>query len=148
MADAMVSVLSRRGFLRAAAGAALASPLLLGPSTARAQSNCCIDLSGHWTCGSWRSYCTGHHGRLRGVLHRDPCGDYDARFTGTFAKIVPFLYRVNLNVVDCRDGVVYFSGSKRLLGLGTFCYHGHATACRFEFHYTAKKDRGVFQMSR
>src|SRR5687767_15086157 len=129
MGDGMVDVLSRRGFFRAAAGAALASPLVLGASTASADSNCCIDLSGRWTCGSWRSFCTGHHGRLKGVLDRNCCGDYDARFTGTFFKIVPFLYRVTLNVVECREGVVYFSGSKRLPMLGTFCYQGHATCC-------------------
>jgi hypothetical protein len=149
MAGSISEVLGRRGFLRALAGAAFASPLVLGASGVLADtSNCCIDLSGRWTCGSWLSYCTGHHGRLRGVLQRNCCGDYDARFTGTFAKIVPFLYRVTLNVVDCRDGVVYFRGSKRLPMLGTFCYEGHATSCSFEFRYTTRKDRGVFRMSR
>jgi len=148
MAGSISDVLSRRGFLRAAVASAFASPLLLGSSSALADSNCCIDLSGRWTCGSWRSYCTGHHGKLKGVLERNCCGDYDARFTGTFFKVVPFLYRVTLNVVECRDGVVYFRGSKRLPMLGTFCYEGHATSCSFQFHYTTKKDRGVFQMSR
>jgi hypothetical protein len=170
MTDVVVDVLSRRGFFRLAAGAALASPLVFGARAARADmaslptdtvsvpadtvsvpvetSNGCIDVSGRWTCGTWRSFCTGHHGRLKGVLVRNCNGDYDCRFSGTFAKIVPFLYRVTLNVVECRDGVVYFRGSKRLPLLGTFCYHGHATCCSFQFNYTTKKDRGVFQMSR
>ena len=144
-----VDVLSRRRFFRMAAGAALASPLVLGASNVLADSSgCCIDLSGRWTCGSWRSFCTGHHGKLKGVLDRTCCGDYDARFTGTFFKIVPFLYRVTLNVVGCNDGIVYFRGSKRLPLLGTFCYDGHASCCSFQFLYTTKKDRGVFQMSR
>jgi hypothetical protein len=148
MAGSISDVLSRRGFLRAATGAVLASPLALGASTVLADSTCCIDVSGRWPCGSWRSYCTGHHGRLHGVLDRNCCGDYDARFTGTFAKIVPFLYRVTLNVVGCNDGIVYFRGSKRLPLLGTFCYDGYATCCNFQFVYTTKKDRGIFQMSR
>jgi hypothetical protein len=148
MAWSLADVLSRRGFLRAAAGAVLASPLLLDASTARADSNCCIDVSGRWTCGSWRSYCNGHHGRLSGVLQRNECGDYRCRFTGTFAKIIPFLYPVTLQVVACDDKAVYFRGSKRLIGLGSFCYEGHATCCSFQFTYTTKKDRGIFQMSR
>lgn|GEM_PF-1827115 len=156
MSDGNGVALSRRGFFRMAAGAALASPLVFGASNLLADtasepaetSNCCIDVSGRWTCGTWRSFCTGHNGKLKGVLVRNCNGDYDCRFSGTFFKIVPFLYRVTLNVVECRDGVVYFRGSKRLPMLGTFCYHGHATCCSFQFNYTTKKDRGVFQMSR
>jgi hypothetical protein len=148
MAGSLADVLSRRGFLRAAASAVLASPLVVGVSEARADSGCCIDVSGRWTCGSWRSYCTGHHGALRGLLQRDACGNYRCRFTGTFAKIIPFLYPVTLQVVACDDQTVYFRGSKRLMGLGSFCYEGHATCCSFQFTYTTRKDRGIFQMSR
>lgn len=144
--SAAIAVGNRRTFLRHLVAGGVAVPAWFA-SAAQAGCEACVDLSGHW-CGSWRSYCNGHRGKLNGVLVRDDCGDYRARFTGTFWKVFPFVYPTTLSVVDCRHGKVYFRGSQNIPLLGEFCYGGHATCDTFCFHYSSRKDRGVFQMSR
>lgn len=145
MSAAMVG--NRRTFLRHLVAGGVAVPAWFATAVTRAGCGSCVDLSGRW-CGTWLSYCNGHHGKLNGVLTRDACGDYRARFTGTFWKVFPFIYPTTLNVVDCRNGTVYFRGSQNIPLLGEFCYGGHATCDTFCFRYSSKKDRGVFQMSR
>jgi hypothetical protein len=143
----LVDIPSRRKFLQIAAGLIVGGPIAFVADQARAECGC-VEISGRWPCGSWRSFCTGHTGKLHGVLHRDGCGNYRARFSGTFWKVFPFIYPARLNVVGCENGTVYFRGSQNIPLLGAFCYNGWATCNCFQFNYTSRKDRGVFQMSR
>ena len=138
---------SRRAFLRRCIAGVVVVPAWAASEASASSGGGCPDLCGHW-CGSWRSFCTGHHGKLNGQLWQDGCGDYRARFTGTFWKVFPVIHPTTLNVTGCSNGTVSFRGSQNLAGLGEFCYSGCATCCNFSFRYTSRKDRGIFQMSR
>jgi hypothetical protein len=105
------------------------------------------DLSGCWE-GYWKSCSTGHQGVLRATITRIDDSRYCARFSGTFFKVIPFRYSTVLNAVDHGDSVT-LSGSSYLGRLmGTFCYDGSATDCRFTMSYRSQSDCGVFQMCR
>jgi len=118
------------------------------PEAPPAPEECCPDITGCWTCGSWRSFCNSHHGKLRATIERCGCG-YECHFSGTFFKIIGFRYTVPLTVCGCRDGKVFFSASKSIPFFGgTFRTSGWASHCKFYANYYSKKDRGVFEMSR
>ena len=107
-----------------------------------------VDLSGSWT-GSWESTSTGHAGPLRATFRS--CGEdrWAVDFSGRFFKLFPFRYSVTLRVVEDAGDRVTLAGTSWLGRLfGTFCYRADATACRFEAHYTSKKDTGVFRLER
>lgn len=105
------------------------------------------DLSGCWE-GYWKSCTTGHQGALRATITKIDEARYCARFSGTFFGIIPFRYMTVLNAADEGD-VVRLSGSSYLGRLmGTFCYDGAATDCKFDMNYRSKNDCGVFRMSR
>ncbi len=141
---------SRRSLLASTAAALLA---MVGPAVAdsaapEAAPVLCVDISGCWDCGYWKSFCNSHHGTLRATISR--CGaNYSVTFSGTFLKVVPFRYTQVLTVTGYGDGVVYFRASRNIpMFGGQFCMTGSATACKFTAHYTSKKDRGVFVLSR
>ena len=107
-----------------------------------------VDLSGSWT-GSWESTSTGHAGPLRATFRS--CGEdrWAVDFSGRFFKLLPFRYSVTLRVVEDAGDRVTLAGTSWLGRLfGTFCYRADATACRFEAHYTSKKDTGIFRLER
>ena len=107
-----------------------------------------VDLSGSWT-GSWESTSTGHTGPLRATFR--PCGEgrWAVDFAGRFFKILPFKYSVTLRVIEDGGDEVILAGSSWLGRMfGTFCYRAEADACRFEAHYTSKKDTGIFRLER
>lgn len=118
------------------------------PAPADTPVCCAPDISGCWDCGSWRSCCTGHHGKLRAKIV--PCGcNYECHFSGTFFKFIAFRYTVTLERCGVGDGVVYFRATKNIPFFGgAFNCCGYATQCKFHADYTSKKDRGVFEMSR
>ena len=61
--------------------------LLLFASVTAAQP----PAAGQWS-GQWITDTNGHHGPLRANV--TPAGDgYDVRFSGRFAKVIPFTYR-------------------------------------------------------
>lgn len=115
--------------------------------SAESSAPCCPDLSGCWN-GCWRSHCTGHHGKLRATLCKcGPCS-YQATFSGTFFGVIPFRFSDTLTVTQCADGTVQLRAGRKLPFFGQFCMCASATCCKFTANYTAKKDRGVFVMSR
>ncbi len=125
---------------------ALAEPV--GRLSAETATPCGADITGCWDCGSWKSCCTGHHGKLRAKIVQCGC-QYECHFSGTFFKFIAFRYTVQLETCGVGDGVVYFCASKNIPFFGgTFNCKGCATNCKFHADYTSKKDRGTFDMSR
>jgi hypothetical protein len=141
-------LLSRRKILAALLGLVL----VLGPAsvgTADAPGCNCVDLSGVWNCGYWKSFCSTHHGKLRARFVKCDACHYQVTFSGTFFMIIPFRYTVTMNVTGYGNGVVYLSASRNLpMFGGSFTMCGSASQCRFQANYTSKKDRGVFVLSR
>ncbi|MBL8825833.1 MAG: hypothetical protein JNM18_02530 [Planctomycetaceae bacterium] len=139
---------SRRGLCHAMLALVMLVAQPVGKSVADSPCPCGADITGCWECGSWRSYCTGHHGKLRARIVRCGC-EYECHFSGTFFKFIAFRYSVTLQTTGVGDGVVYFRASKNIPFFGgSFDTCGHATNCKFVANYTSKKDRGLFEMSR
>ena len=106
------------------------------------------DLSGAWR-GNWNSCRTGHRGRLNATFCRIDDHQVQARFRGTFARIVPFRYRAVLNVVHEEPGMMVLSGSKKLGPImGSFSYDATIVGNRFDATYHSRRDHGRWQMSR
>jgi hypothetical protein len=135
---AMPSVLPRIWGLLAAA--------LLMASTSAALA---VDLSGCWE-GTWVSNQSGHKGKLRATITRIDANHYNASFTGTFFKVLPFRYSVVMTVVEDTGDVVHLKGQKDLGKLAGGCYYytSRATCCCFHTDYCSKKDHGTFDMQR
>lgn len=114
-------------------------------------SPCCCanrgDVGGCWQ-GNWDSQCTGHTGNLKAIISRQDACHYEARFRGTFFKVIPFQYRMTLTAVR-HDDHFDLSGEKNLGRLmGVYRFRGYATSNNFVAHYTSKDDQGRFLMSR
>src|SRR5262245_3763919 len=91
----------------------------------------CIDLSGKWS-GCWRDHGTGHHGPLHARIHKiDDC-HYKATFSGTFRKVIPFVYSVELTVTGREGDRLLLTGTHRSSLTGR-CYEYTATATECEF---------------
>lgn len=103
--------------------------------------------SGRWR-GGWRSDTTGHRGPMRATITPRNDGRYDVRFTGRFALIVPFTYRVTMTPVaagPCRTTLV---ATKQMPIFGTYRMTATVSRNNFDASYTAKEDVGHFRMRR
>jgi hypothetical protein len=106
------------------------------------------DLSGVWR-GNWNSQSTGHRGRLSATFRQDCPGYVNARFRGTFAKVIPFVYRARLQVVHQQPGYMVLAGSKKLGPImGQFEYYAEVQDGCFSASYSSKRDRGTWIMSK
>ncbi len=104
------------------------------------------DLSGSWK-GCWEDFHSGHSGPLKAEF--SVCGDqYRVRFTGRFAKIIPFAYSVNLNVVGQQGDKVVLAGESRLPLFGVFSYTAEGDCCHFEAHFCSRRYQGRFVLNR
>lgn len=122
--------------------------LVVSITPATAECPCPVDLSGRWH-GCWISDKNGHHGPLNATFRKTGDSCYRVTFTGRFWKVFPFIYSVNLNVTEVRDGSVVLTGSSQLGPvLGSFQYNAEATANSFEAHFTSKGDHGRFLLKR
>jgi hypothetical protein len=117
----------------------------LSASSVRADE--AVDLSGKWH-GTWVSCKDGHHGRLNARFCKISDACYEVRFTGTFFALVPFCFKVNLQVTGQEDGKVILSGSHNLPLFGTFHFYGVATQCDFRATYSSCDDEGRFNLCR
>lgn len=106
------------------------------------------DLSGCWS-GRWLSCTTGHQGPLHATICRIDEGHYCAEFRGRFFLILPFRYRVMLNVVGQEGGKVLLAGQKDMgRRYGVFTYCASADCCEFAADYFSCKDQGNFFLCR
>ena len=99
--------------------------------------------------GEWRSGSTGHRGPMRAVVQPRPDGNYQARFTGRFALVIPFAYRATLQ--PSRDAYenTYLSVEKPLGPiLGSYRMTALANENGFYGNFQAAGDNGSIQMKR
>ena len=106
------------------------------------------DIAGLWE-GTWCSHSNGHNGTLRAIITRDCNGCYYAQFKATYLEVVPFGFEMPL--VISRNGDVHSLNGTADLGFlagGVYRYSGEATSCQLVANYCAKRDHGVFNLSR
>ena len=99
--------------------------------------------------GSWQSFRTGHHGRMRGRFVQINPNQVRATFTGTFAKIIPFRYATRLNIAHQDANTIVLSGSKRLGPImGSFQYQAVITPNEVISTYRSRRDFGRWHLRR
>ena len=103
-------------------------------------------VSGKWT-GEWMTDANGHRGPLRANV--TPAGDgYDVRFSGRFAKVIPFTYRQHLTATGTDGESVFLSADRRLPLFGTFRMDATATGTAFDARFSSGKETGRFVLRR
>ena len=116
--------------------------LLLVASVASAQP----PVAGRWS-GQWMTDANSHHGPLRAKV--TPAGDgYDVRFTGRFAKVIPFTYRQHLTPTGTDGEAVFLSADRRLPLFGTFHMNATATGSAFDARFSSGRETGRFVLRR
>jgi hypothetical protein len=103
-------------------------------------------LSGRWS-GYWQSDANGHRGPLKATVSPSPSG-YDVRFTGRFAKVIPFVYRSHLDVVGTSGDTMFLAAERRIPFFGTFRTDATVSPTSFDATFRSGKDSGRFVLSR
>ena len=99
--------------------------------------------------GEWRSGSTGHRGPMRAVVQPRADGNYQARFTGRFALVIPFAYRATLQPSQDAFGNTYLSVAKPLGPiLGSYRMTAQANENGLSGNFQAAGDKGSIQMKR
>ncbi len=99
--------------------------------------------------GQWRSGSTGHHGPMRAVVQPRTDGTYQARFTGRFALIIPFAYRVTLQPTQDAFGNTILNAEKPLGPImGSYRMTAQANESGLSGSFQAAGDNGSIQMQR
>ena len=105
------------------------------------------DLSGSWN-GMWLSGANSHRGRLSATFCQTNSNQVQARFRGTFAKVIPFRYRANLNVVHQQPGLTVLSGARKLPLAGEFRYYATITDGCFQGKFSSGRNYGHWTLQR
>lgn len=105
------------------------------------------DLAGQWS-GYWQSDANGHQGCIRATFCQISACQVEAKFSGTFAKILPFRYRTRLNIVHQEPGMMLLSGSRRLPFSGEFRYDVEIRDGQFLGTFSSPRNSGTWVMSR
>lgn len=111
------------------------------------QSSFAQGLDGRWR-GGWQSCTNGHKGRLNAQFCRIDSTHVQAKFTGTFGKVIPFRYRPVLDIVYEEPGLIVLQGTKRIPFGGSFEYNATIAGDQFSATYRSRRDNGVWQMQR
>ena len=99
--------------------------------------------------GEWRSGSTGHHGPMRAVVQPRTDGSYQARFTGRFALVIPFAYRVTLHPNHGAYGNTILTAEKPLGPfMGSYRMSAQANELGLNGSFQAAGDNGSIQMQR
>lgn len=101
--------------------------------------------AGRWR-GQWSSQTTGHRGPLHARFRQLDANHYRVVFRGRFFKVIPFRYRIDMQVQGRDSQAIYFAGQKRLPLSGTFQYQACATANDFVAKFKSPRDRGTFRL--
>ncbi len=120
----------------------LTAALLLFPTLTPAAD----PLSGRWS-GYWQSDANGHRGPLRASVAPSSTG-YDVRFSGRFAKVIPFVYRQHLDVVGASGETTFLSATRRIPLFGTFTTDAAVTPTNFDATFRSGKDSGRFVLNK
>ncbi len=104
--------------------------------------------TGVWK-GEWRSGSTGHHGPMRVKIQPKADGTYQAKFTGRFALVIPFAYRVNLQPSQDGYGNPILTAAKPLGPLmGSYRMSAQAIGNGLQGNFQAAGDNGTIRMKR
>ncbi len=106
-----------------------------------------FELAGQWR-GNWKSCKSGHRGKLNAQFYRLDEMHVRAKFTGSFAKVIPFRYRPVLTIAHEEPGLMILEGNKKLPLVGNFYYTATVSATGFSATYRSRRDHGIWQMSR
>jgi len=99
--------------------------------------------------GEWRSGSTGHHGPMRAVVQPRADGSYQARFSGRFALIIPFTYKVALQPTYDEFGNSILTAEKPLGPiLGSYRMTAQAGGNGLHGSFQAVGDNGSIEMRR
>ena len=99
--------------------------------------------------GEWRSGSTGHRGPMRAVVQPAADGNYQARFSGRFALVIPFTYKVMLQPSVDAYGNTYLSAEKPLGPiLGSYRMTAQADQNGLSGNFQAAGDNGSIRMIR
>jgi hypothetical protein len=106
------------------------------------------DPTGRWK-GEWTSQSTGHRGPMRANIRQSQDGTYQARFSGRFAVVIPFTYKVQLHPRYDEFGNVHLSARKPLGPLlGSYSMQAISSDSTLQGSFNAAKDVGAIQMNR
>lgn len=103
-------------------------------------------MSGRWS-GYWVSNTNGHRGPLRATV-TPTGGGYDVRFSGRFAKVIPFTYRTQMSVVGVAGETTVLAAERRLPLFGMFRTEAVVTPTTFDATFRSGKDSGRFVLGR
>jgi hypothetical protein len=116
---------------------------LLGQGIAEAQSP-----AGVWK-GRWQSQSTGHSGPMRATIRQTGPGQYEARWVGRFAAVIPFVYRSQLTEVASPDGQLTLYSRKQLGPLmGSYEMTSSFLGSSMDSQFQTRQDRGTVRMRR
>ncbi len=86
---------------------------------------------------------------MRAVVQPKSDGTYQARFTGRFALVIPFAYRVTLQPNQDAYGNTFLTAEKPLGPvMGSYRMTAHANENGFNGSFQAAGDNGSIQMQR
>lgn len=103
---------------------------------------------GRWR-GEWKSQSTGHRGPMRANVWKANDGTYQARFSGRFALVIPFTYKVTMNPSYDQFGNVHLHASKPLGPLmGSYTMDAVSSGNGLNGSFRAAKDVGSIRMER
>ncbi len=117
--------------------------IFLDGSTARGS-----ELEGRGWRGTWVDNNAGHDGALRARFRPTRDGNYRAVFSGTYYKVIPFVFATKLNVVERDGGRVTLAGESRVMGFGRFTYNAVADEHHFNSQYQSGRWVGEFNLRR
>ena len=99
--------------------------------------------------GEWRSGSNGHRGPMRAVVQPTSDGNYQARFSGRFALIIPFTYKVSLHPSVDLNGNTFLTAEKPLGPiLGSYRMTAVADSSGLNGNFQAAGDNGSIRMNR
>jgi hypothetical protein len=117
--------------------------ILLGQGVAQGQSPV-----GVWK-GRWQSQSTGHSGPMRATIRATGPGQYEARWVGRFADVIPFVYRSRLTEVVSPDGQVTLHSRKQLGPLmGSYEMTSRFIGSSMDSQFQTRQDQGTVRMQR
>ena len=98
--------------------------------------------------GKWVSSSTGHQGPMRVRIRPRGDGTYNARFTGRFAKVIPFSIRTTMRPVNAGCNQTTLVAERRIPVFGSYRMRASVTPSSLNANYDASVDQGYFTMQR
>lgn len=98
--------------------------------------------------GKWVSNSTGHQGPMRVRIRPRGDGTYNARFTGRFAKVIPFSIRTIMTPVSTSCNQTTLVADRRIPIFGSYRMRATVTPNSMDAYYDASVDQGYFTMRR